>query len=145
MEPQPWELEWHDRYSVGIPEIDADHKAFICHVNDLSRALIDIEQHNNLKQRLYELLGETKSHFVREEYHFLQLRYPDTNDHARKHAELISAIGSMLDNIDDYRPMYEWIETGMAVKYALVTHFSIEDAKYAKFQYNSSLLQLVKF
>jgi hemerythrin len=93
---------------------------------------------------LYGILGHAKSHFVKEEYIFMQLKYPDIDDHARKHADIIIAISNALDNGDPCRPMFEWIETGMAIKYALVTHFSVEDAIYAKLDYNLSSLQLAK-
>ena len=41
MEPRIWSFEWTDAMSVGIPEIDEDHKRFIALVDAFNESIAE--------------------------------------------------------------------------------------------------------
>jgi len=60
-------LEWTEDMSVGVPELDVDHKGLIVVVNRLEASVNDPERRNVVRQCLYALLRYAEIHFKREE------------------------------------------------------------------------------
>jgi hemerythrin-like metal-binding protein/PAS domain S-box-containing protein len=86
-------IEWTDELSVGINQIDEDHKVLISLVN---RCLISLNNEDQgeleIKNILDELLSYTKYHFQREELMMDVCEYPNTSKHKQVHKLLISEV-----------------------------------------------------
>jgi hemerythrin len=41
MEKCEWEIRWSDTLSVGVPEIDGEHRKFVGRVNELNKAILE--------------------------------------------------------------------------------------------------------
>lgn len=119
--------------SVGIPEIDEDHKQFIVLIDGFNRAIVDRMGLGELKARLQFILESTGQHFDREERLFREWKYPDAEYHAAKHAQAMNALRAIMEKLINYDFQSEWINAGMQVKDILIDHFLTEDMKYAKF------------
>jgi hemerythrin len=128
-----WKIEWHEQMSVGIPEVDADHKHFVQLVNDFNQAIVDRMHLAEIKQRLQHILFDARQHFAHEEELFRQWRYPDYEDHAIQHAQILRALQDISDASVSYDMYGEWIEAGMQIKDVLIDHIMKEDMKYAGF------------
>ena len=81
METHVWKIDWNDRLSVGIPEINEDHKRFISLVNEFNRSIVDRMDLSEIKKRLQAILDDAVQHFAHEERLFKQWNYPDVDDH----------------------------------------------------------------
>jgi hemerythrin len=133
MEPHDWKIGWSDRLSVGIPEIDADHERFIFLINELHRSIRGRMDVDKIKKRLLLIVDDAVYHFGQEERLFKEWKYPDVDDHANKHAEIIEMIQTAIRTADTRTPRPEWILIGLAIKEALITHILTDDMKYAEF------------
>jgi hemerythrin len=50
--------------SVGIPEIDEDHKHFIFLINELNRSIVDRKDPAEIKKRLQIIVEDAERHFI---------------------------------------------------------------------------------
>ena len=128
-----WKITWQDQMSVGIPEVDADHKRFIKLVNDFNQAVVDRMDLAEIKKKLKLILEDARQHFIHEETLFREWRYPDLEDHTAKHAQLLRALQEINERALSYDMYAEWIEAGMKIKDVLIDHIYKEDMKYAGF------------
>ena len=80
--------EWSDEFSVGVEEIDRDHKRLLGLLNDLQKAVEAGERREVLGKLLDELIHYTNYHFAHEEALFLRTNYPGYRAHERKHQAL---------------------------------------------------------
>ena len=87
-------IEWNETLSVGIQEIDEQHKVLVNLLNELHDA---IRQHHGREasvEILQRLADYTRIHFTVEESLMRILGYPDYEAHKQHHEELI---GQMVD------------------------------------------------
>lgn len=126
----PWRLEWSDELSVHIPEIDAEHRQFICLINELNEAIIGRKDVEEIKKRMQALMDDAVKHFAHEEVLFREWGYPEADEHAIKHAQAVRALSGIMVNFQRGGVDYEWIEAGLKVKEALIMHMLNEDMKY---------------
>jgi hemerythrin len=133
MEPRIWKIEWHDGLSVGIPEIDADHKRFIFLVNELNQSIAGRMDVDDIKEKLLPIVDDAMQHFAHEERLFKEWKYPDVDDHANKHAWIVKMLQTFIRKVDTRTFPTEWIEIGLAIKQTLTAHILVDDMKYAKF------------
>ena len=89
-------MEWKSGYSVGVGEIDIEHKKMIAYINELEAV---IENSNAQKQVVFVLNGlvsYTREHFAKEESYFKQFDYEHTDEHIAEHSELISDVEKLI-------------------------------------------------
>ena len=141
MQPRIWKIEWNDEMRVGIPEVDADHKRFISMFNGCNQAIASRMELSEIKSRLQLLLDDAGQHFAHEERLLREWEYPDTENHANRHREVLKALQEIRGKFMNYDFESEWIEMGLAVKDILITHILKEDMKYADFyrKYHGSI------
>ncbi|HMC13853.1 MAG TPA: hemerythrin domain-containing protein [Gallionellaceae bacterium] len=128
-----WGIAWNDGTSVGIPEVDEDEKRFIALLNRFNESVADRIALIEVKKRLQNILDDAEQHFAHEERLFKEWRYPDSDDHARKHAQVIQALKDIKENCISYDFDLEWIEAGLKIKTALINHILTEDIKYVTY------------
>jgi len=128
-----WKIEWRDAMSVGIDEIDEDHKIFAGLINDLNEAIVERMDLEELKRLLDLIVDDAVQHFDHEERLFAQWHYPDAPVHALRHAEAIKDVLAIKARVENSDLQTEWIEGGMEIKDSLINHLITEDMKYAKY------------
>ncbi|MFZ2163809.1 MAG: hemerythrin family protein [Sideroxyarcus sp.] len=126
----PWRLEWDEGLSVFIPEIDAEHRQFIRLVNELNEAIGGRMDVQIIKQRMQAILDDAVKHFTHEEALFREWGYPEAEQHALRHAQVLHALHEIMGRFDRGGLEYEWINAGLQVKEALIGHLLYEDMKY---------------
>jgi len=127
---QPWKLEWSDDLSIGIPEVDDDHKRFISLINDLNHAIVSRRETAEVGRLVRRLVEDAERHFAHEEALLSQWNYPDVGGHANNHAEVLRELHDILGALERANLDYQWIEAGLKVKDALINCFLTEDMKY---------------
>ena len=89
-------LNWDSSYSVGVKELDEQHKEMIVFINDLEVALGISDNRAAVVKVLNGLVGYTKEHFATEELYFRQFDYKKTDDHIQEHIELIAEVEKLV-------------------------------------------------
>lgn len=88
-------FEWKDEFSVGISQIDEQHKTLISISNKFHNALINGEGASVIADVIKFLNIYVKVHFKTEEYFMKQFEYPDIDGHKKEHEELISFVDDL--------------------------------------------------
>jgi len=137
MKEPKWKIEWDDAMSVGIPEIDEDHKLFITLMNRFNESVSGRMDIAEVKKRLRAMLDYIERHFADEERLFGESGYPGAADHARIHARVKAELDQAIRDVPGNATEYEWIAVGLKVKQAIIDHILNEDMKYAAYYRNS--------
>lgn len=93
------DIVWSDVLSVGVEEIDEDHRKLVSIFNTLNHAVQDREAPEYLAAILEELINCTVWHFSHEERLMLKHRYPSMEEHKAEHRELIEAAKELQQKI----------------------------------------------
>ena len=84
-------FKWLDEYSLGDPEIDAQHKYMFRLANE-----IQYSQPSETEQYAHKLYNYTKWHFRDEENRFAEMKSPLLTEHMKLHNELINALDKVI-------------------------------------------------
>ncbi|MCX7206612.1 MAG: bacteriohemerythrin [Proteobacteria bacterium] len=88
-------FEWNDELSVGIQEIDEQHKVLIDLLNELHDA-IRLHHGSEASARILGRLADyTRTHFTVEESLMRILGYPDYDAHKQHHEDLIKQMNDL--------------------------------------------------
>lgn len=113
-------LAWSSKYSVGVTEMDRQHRVLFDILNDLQSAMLNGTARNATAQLLRSLTEYTRKHFVAEETMLAAAGYPELTQHRLKHRELIRQVeehvtrfqrGELSVNIQLLTFLRDWIST----------------------------------
>lgn len=133
MKKPKWNLEWDIGMSVGILEIDEDHKRFILLINELNRSIAERMKSTEIHKRLQHLIEDTERHFKREEIFFLDWGYPNAEGHASSHKQVLGSLKKIQDSFMPYGLDAEWLDAALVIKNMLISHILTEDMQYANY------------
>jgi hemerythrin len=85
-------LSWDDGYSVGIKEIDEQHKELINLINLLYEAMSAGKGDQVLGEIMERLVIYTQTHFVTEERLMVEYQFPGYAEHKAEHDDLIGQV-----------------------------------------------------
>lgn len=80
-------FKWHKTYSVNNEELDNHHKTLFNILNRLYENCMGVDQPNNLKTIVDELVSYSKYHFSAEEKHMRNIGYKDNDKQIIEHRE----------------------------------------------------------
>ncbi|MFA5098796.1 MAG: bacteriohemerythrin [Candidatus Paceibacterota bacterium] len=127
---------WEEKYSVGIKEIDEQHKHFF----EIANGIIDLTAKENLAKEeavksLQELGDYAFYHLSTEESYFDKFKYQDAPLHINAHNEYREAVGEyfrkMADPLIDIKKLAE--EMAAYSGNWLLAHIMVVDKLYTKF------------
>jgi hemerythrin len=125
------------KYSIGIPEMDAQHARWIQLIEKFrsvgSGHLLEQPGIDAAAHALDELLNYTKSHFASEEQFITAHHYPDVEAHKKRHRELETVVAKLLDEIRAHASSSTPLKLNLFVTVWLLEHIMGEDDKYARF------------
>jgi len=130
VEKREWEISWSDNLSVGIPEIDAEHRQFVARVNELNQAIVECRDKATVERLLDLMLMEAAHHFWDEQRLLAQWKYPGLAAHTAKHAQLIAQFDRVMKEFEQADVSFTWALKGLYLKQLLVNHLLQEDMKY---------------
>jgi hemerythrin len=133
MKKPKWNLEWNDGMSVGIPEIDADHKRFISLIDELNLSITERMKATEIHKRLQHVIEDTNQHFAQEEKFFRERGYPNAEGHARSHNNIKNTLKKIQDSFIPYGLEAEWLDAALIIKQILISHILNEDMQYANY------------
>ena len=126
-------MTWSEKLSVGVKQLDDDHKKLVGMVNQLYDAIQSGHGKDSLGKILAELITYTTVHFAREEKFFAQTNYADTAAHKKQHDDLTKQV---LDVQQKYKAGVSGtlsLEVMNFLKNWLITHIQGSDQKYGPY------------
>lgn len=125
-------FEWDDDYTVGIEEIDDQHKALIAMLNSLHRAIVDKRGSVTARKILDQLADYTRTHFILEESLMRVMHYPGFDLHKEQHIELIKQVSDLQEKLDNGGVSITF-ELLHFLKVWLSQHINESDKRYGAF------------
>lgn len=102
------DIVWSRVLSIGVEEIDEDHRKLVSIFNTLNRAVMEGEAADYLAAVLEELINCTVWHFSHEERLMLKHRYGGADEHKIEHRELIRSARELQQKIlQEDKPLAE--------------------------------------
>jgi hemerythrin len=93
------DIVWGRILSVGVDEIDDDHRKLVTIFNVLNHAVTEKESPEYMQAVLEELINCTVWHFSHEERLMLKYRYDELGEHRAEHQELIASARELQQKI----------------------------------------------
>lgn len=125
-------LVWEDKYSVGIKEIDDQHKGLFDIINDLYEAIKLNKNKEILSDIINKLVKYTEVHFDAEELLMSLYKYPDLEEHKRLHGKFTSKVIEFRDNFNPTTLMTS-LEVMEFLKQWWMHHVLDTDKQYSPF------------
>lgn len=94
-------LQWRDEFSVGIAEVDHEHRELIELINELQKDLKAGSDTKKIMQSLGEIYAQISSHFALEEKMMRNTRYPSYAEHKEDHETLLDDLRDIMDGVED--------------------------------------------
>lgn len=86
-------IPWDEEKSIGIEEIDNDHRYLIGLINKFNKARSEGRSVDVLSDLLERLKKYSREHFAREEAYMLKTEYPRYFEHWEQHQYFIKKVG----------------------------------------------------
>ncbi|TQV89893.1 bacteriohemerythrin [Aliikangiella coralliicola] len=125
-------VTWSDELSVGIQEIDEQHKVLVNLLNQLYNAIVHQHGNEDAKEILGRLLEYTRVHFAVEESLMRILGYPDYDEHKKHHELLLNEVKMLGEKVMNGKKAIGF-ELLHFLKKWLTKHIMEEDKLYTPF------------
>ncbi|MBI4958191.1 MAG: hemerythrin family protein [Desulfovibrio sp.] len=122
---------WRNRYEIGIPLIDVQHKNIFRLLSELNESVHE-EDRDRVERLFQDILRNVGEHFRTEEVFMSQMGFPGLEDHAREHIKA-------LEDLQDLHSRFKDGTTSLAMLVGtylggwLRHHISEGDQAYATF------------
>ncbi len=122
-------IKWEDKFSVGISIIDEEHKKFIGIINKAILANEHIDNIEETKEVIGEMLEYSDKHFSTEEAYMVKFKSPEYEWHRNVHLDFREKAIKSYNKIirGDYHIANELLEY---LKQWLVNHIQVTDKRY---------------
>ena len=122
---------WTDDLSVGIEEIDEQHKVLVDLLNELHHGIMEKHGSEATIEVLGRLVEYTRIHFALEESLMRMLHYPDYEEHKEHHEMLLDQVNELVEKVKSgHHVTFELLHF---LKNWLSRHIMEEDKIYAPF------------
>jgi len=103
-------MNWQDDYSVGVKEIDDQHKKMFDLINRLYESIKESKDRKLREEFLQELSNYGKFHLKTEEDYFEKFKYPQKEEHVKIHDLYRNKIKEFVNKKDDIFLSFEIID-----------------------------------
>ncbi len=127
-------IEWRDSLSIGVEEIDNQHKQLLAHFDKLLKACESGKGLEELKSLLGFLDGYVIKHFKDEESIQRLRNYPDYAAHKKEHESFVARLDLLKQEISNEGiALHHLMETNNMLLKWLLHHISTVDVQLGKF------------
>lgn len=125
-------IAWESVYSVGIKELDAQHRQLIDFMNVVYERL-DTQVHTGDYSDFFAKLKEhAGSHFATEEKYFVQFKYEGAAAHKKEHRKITARIDKLEEEFSKNPSLTIVFETLQFLDDWLFDHTMMYDKKYVE-------------
>ncbi|MBE9515607.1 MAG: hemerythrin family protein [Proteobacteria bacterium] len=121
-------IEWRDEFSIGIDDVDHEHKEMISLINELHDAMLKDNSEERVQYFLGEVLTKISAHFALEEKIMRERDYDEYSGHKDDHELLLDEIRDIMDRYDDEQEYSDAVLAEQLNKW-FTGHFSTRDAR----------------
>lgn len=125
-------IEWEQKFSVGIEEIDEQHKKLFEIINDVFDGIAVGSDSSVLNHAFEQVIDYTKYHFATEERYLDQMHYPDAAEHKAQHQKLLEETLKLQEEFTEGAPSVSLELVDFLTEW-LQKHILLHDKKYAPF------------
>jgi hemerythrin len=130
-------VEWEDRYSVGIPLIDDQHKELIRLTNELYKGCLggDVVAGAYFMTAIKGTVDYVKYHFSAEEKLLENVKFPEFAEHKRQHEDFVKQI---LEDVQSFQDGKKFVPNVFVrfLKDWILSHIAVLDKRYATYILN---------
>ena len=94
-------IEWNDGFSVGVADIDHEHRSLIELINQLYSNLEQGASQEEISDFFGEIYAHISAHFALEEKIMRANNYVEYEAHKNEHEQLLEEIRNMMDDYSD--------------------------------------------
>jgi hemerythrin len=127
-------IAWEDRYLVGVPVIDTQHKKLITITNDLYDAckFDDNAARGQFRLAVQATVEYTKYHFSTEEQIMEKFSYPVFSAHRKEHADFVQEV---LTNVQIFEEGKKFVPNSFVrfLRDWILSHIALTDRKLGEF------------
>jgi hemerythrin len=123
---------WSEEFSIGLDEIDEQHKELVSLLNDLHVAIREHHATDTCRQILDALADYTRTHFAVEESLMRITGYPQFAVHKQNHEELIGQVQALQEKLDSGQAKITF-ELLHFLKQWLVHHINEADKRFGEY------------
>ncbi len=121
-------IEWKEQYSLGVPDVDYEHRELIELINELYASVSGEATDVTVLDFLGELYTRIAAHFALEEKIMRESHYDEYLDHKTDHERLLDDIRDLMDDYED--GVYVDVERfGKRLDAWFSEHFQSRDAR----------------
>ncbi len=120
-------LEWKDSYSVGVAEVDHEHRELIDLVNKLSVELSSSSPKRDVEEIFGDLFRGISAHFALEEHFMRNRHYDQFAEHKADHERLLDELRDIMDDHAANDTMVDKLTASLESWF--VQHFKTHDAR----------------
>ncbi len=124
-------IEWNDAFSVGVADIDHEHKGLIELINQLYNGLEQGASAEDIADFFGEIYAHISAHFALEEKIMRERQYHEYEAHKREHERLLEEIRDMMDDYTD-RVLIDEQELSQRLRDWFGEHFKTMDSRLHK-------------
>lgn len=121
-------LQWREEFSVGIEEVDHEHRELIELIRRLQQDLQAGADADKVIDVLGEIYAQIAAHFALEEKMMRETLYPALADHKEDHETLLDDLRDIMDEVEDDGVLDEAQLTDDLDRW-FSDHFKTHDAK----------------
>tara|TARA_B100001964_G_scaffold205731_1_gene236353 strand:- start:936 stop:1409 length:474 start_codon:yes stop_codon:yes gene_type:complete len=126
-------FDWSNRFSVGIKEMDEQHKKLIGLLNDFHNAKLTGKEEEVMAKLLNGLLGYTKTHFKKEEELMSKYEFPEYDAHILLHLDLDEKVKTLQEKFLTGDKVSIYPEMAILLNDWLAEHIMVYDKDYGKY------------
>ncbi len=125
-------ITWTEDFSVGVVEIDNQHKKLVNMINELHHAMAEGKGNMNVGDIINRLVDYSVYHFKTEEKYFDKFNYPETEAHKKIHSDFVKKVSIFKGEFDNNEVMLT-IDVLNFLSNWLREHILGEDMDYSDF------------
>ncbi|MFA6283667.1 MAG: bacteriohemerythrin [Desulfurivibrionaceae bacterium] len=124
-------IEWDEKFSVGIKEIDDQHKVLVDILDELYYAMLKARGNEVIETTLEKLVQYTKTHFNTEELLFKKYSYPEEKAHKAEHDAMLKKVAAFRQDFKNEKLI--GVDLMHFLNKWFVEHLQTTDYRYVNF------------
>ncbi len=127
-------MMWKDSLSIGIPEIDKQHKELCDRIDALFEACSKGKGRNEITNTMDFLESYTIKHFSDEEKLQLKIKYPNYTQHKAIHDNFLKQVSELKEELNKTGPTIAMVgKINQLIAMWLVNHIKAVDTELVKY------------
>jgi hemerythrin len=127
-------FEWDNSLSIGIEEIDNQHKELIKRLDELAQSILQKKGKDKIGKMLKFMSDYGEMHFSSEENYMAKHNYPDLDFHQKQHEKFKTTTDKLINELKSEKDMESFaISVQRYLIDWLILHIKTTDQKFGGF------------